>query len=185
MTLPKEDQRYSYTDYCLWDDTERWELIDGVPYAMTPAPSRFHQGISINLLLQLGSFLKDKPCKVYAAPFDVRLNAGTDDNTVVQPDILVVCDLSKLDDKGCNGAPDMVVEIVSPSSAHKDRLIKFQQYLIAGVREYWIIDPEIRTVQVCYLENGNYITTMYGDTDTIQVRVLKGCHIDLHDVFAE
>jgi Uma2 family endonuclease len=184
MPLPKENQRYTYKDYCTWDDNERWELIDGVPFAMT-APTRSHQTVSGNLYLQLAGFLKGKSCNVYHAPFDVRLNTDTDDDTVVQPDLLVVCDHSKLDDKGCTGAPDMVVEIVSPSTARKDRLIKFQKYQNAGVREFWIIDPDIKTVQVCVMENGKYVTTMYGDTDAIQVHVLENCQIDLCDVFAD
>ncbi|MCL1918918.1 MAG: Uma2 family endonuclease [Peptococcaceae bacterium] len=185
MALPKENERYTYTDYCSWDNDERWELIDGVPYAMTPAPSRFHQNISGNLFGQLFNYLQGKPCKVYHAPFDVRLNTGTNDDTVVQPDLLVVCDSSKLDDKGCVGAPDLVVEILSPSTARKDKLIKFQKYQQSGIREFWIIDPETRTVQVCTLENGNYIISMYGDTDTVHVQVLDGCQIELCSVFAE
>jgi Uma2 family endonuclease len=96
--------KYTYSDYYSWDDGERWELIDGVPYAMSPAPTRKHQDISGALFNQLYNFLRNKSCKVYSAPFDVRLNADEDDDTVCQPDIVVVCDESKLDDKGCAGA---------------------------------------------------------------------------------
>lgn len=184
MPLPKE-KHYTHSDYLTWDDDSRYELIDGVPYMMSPAPSRVHQSVSSNLHLQLASFLKGKPCRVYHAPFDVRLNADTYDDTVVQPDLLVVCDRSKLDDKGCVGAPDIVVEILSPSTARHDRLVKFQIYQKAGVREYWLIDPDTKTLQVCILEDGKYITTMYGDTDTVHVHVLEGCAISLSDVFEE
>ncbi|MCL1790888.1 MAG: Uma2 family endonuclease [Peptococcaceae bacterium] len=181
----QEDRKYSYQDYCAWDDKERWELIEGAPYNMSPAPSRFHQKISSNLHRQLANFLHDKSCEVYPAPFDVRLNAEGADDTVVQPDLVVICDRAKLDDHGCVGVPDMVVEITSPSTARHDRFIKFQMYRKAGVREFWIVDPETKTAQVFILENGQYIATMYGDTDTVPVHVLEGCEIDLQDVFAD
>lgn len=183
--LQQDDRKYTYADYCTWDDSERWELIEGMPYAMSPAPTPQHQGISGELFGQLRDYLKGKPCKLFAAPFDVRLNADDEDDTVVQPDLVVICDRSKIDDKGCKGAPDIVIEILSPSTARKDRMVKFQQYLKAGVREYWIVDPDTKTVQACILSNGFYITTMYADTDIAPVKVLEGCQINLADVFAE
>ena len=136
MTIPQKDERYTYLDYYSWDDGERWELIDGVAYAMSPAPAPKHQTISRELLVQIANFLKGKPYEVFHAPFDVRLNADSDDDTVMQPDIFVVCDKSKIDDKGCNGAPDMIIEILSPSTAKRDIVLKFNAYLQAGVREY-------------------------------------------------
>ena len=185
MPIPQQDERYTYADYCTWDDNGRWELIDGAAYAMSPAPTRTHQQISGELYRQLANFLKGKPCKVYHAPFDVRLNAGSEDNTVIQPDLVVVCDSSKLDEKGCKGAPDLVVEVLSPTSARTDKLLKFQKYQRAGVREYWIVDPETKAVQVCVLRDEFYLVTMYADTDTAPVSVLSGCEINLQDVFAE
>jgi len=185
MPMPQQNERYTYADYCTWDDSERWELIEGIPYAMSPAPSQHHQEISGELHLQLATFLKGKPCKVFHAPFDVRLNVDDEDDTVVQPDLLVVCDHSKLDGKCCRGAPDLVIEILSPSTARHDRMVKMQQYQQAGVREYWIVDPDTKTVQVCILENGRYFVTAYADTDTAPVAVLPGCEINLSDVFAE
>jgi len=183
---PQKDQRYTYKDYCTWDDDERWELIDGVPYAMSPAPTPAHQRISGELYFQLASFLKGKLCQVFYSPFDVRLNAaGDDDYDVFQPDLLVVCDRAKIDDKGLNGAPDMAIEIISPYSARRDRVLKFNHYLQAGVREYWIVDAEIKTVQTCILKNGEYIVKAYTETDAIPVHVLDGCTINLSDVFAE
>ena len=181
----KENQRYTYADYRQWDDGERWELINGESYLMSPAPLRAHQRISMELSYQLRAFLKGKPCEVFAAPFDVRLNADTFDDTVVQPDLLIVCDRSKLDDKCCVGAPDMVVEILSPSTERHDRLVKFQTYQKAGVREYWIIDPDTGTVQVNILENGKYVITMYGDTGVAPVYILEGCTVNLREVFEE
>ena len=179
-----EYKRYTYEDYCSWDDDKRWELIDGIPYAMS-APSRRHQEISRELLVQFHSFLKGKSCKVYAAPFDVRLDADTYDDTVLQPDLLVVCDESKLDDRGCVGAPDMVAEILSPSTAMLDKHLKFNHYLRSGVREYWIVDPDSNTVTTYILKNGEYVAHAYGSDAAIPVHVLEGCSIDMAEIFAE
>ena len=183
--LRKEDKRYTYADYYAWDDGLRWELIEGVPYAMSPAPTWLHQELSFNIATQLHAFLKGKPCKVFTAPVDVRLNANDGDDTVVQPDILVVCDRSKLDDKCCNGAPDMVVEILSPTSKRHDRIVKFQQYKKAGVREFWIVDPETKSVSAHILNNGEYTIRVYSGEDKAPVHVLEGCTIDLSEVFTE
>ena len=181
----KKTQRYTYADYCTWGDDERWELIDGIAYAMAPAPSQSHQRISRDVLLQIGQFLRGKQCEVFGAPFDVRLNADTKDNTVVQPDLLVVCDQSKLDGKACVGAPDMIVEILSPSTELRDKLVKFKLYLQAGVREYWIVDPNKKMVTVHILKNGEYMTNVYGEDDHVPVHVLEGCVVDLVEVFEE
>ena len=186
MAMPRQNKRYTYADYCTWDDSERWELIEGAPYAMSPAPSSVHQGISREIAGQLFNFLKGKPCRLFTAPFDVRLNADREDDTVVQPDLVVICDRSKIDDRGCKGAPDLVVEILSPSTARMDKLLKFNQYQQAGVREYWIVDPDTKTVQVCLLnDNGVYVVVAYGDADNAPISVLTGCEINLRDVFAE
>ena len=186
MALPETIQRYTYADYYAWDDNERWELIDGVPYSMSPAPLTAHQRISSNLHYQLYDFLKGKPCQLFTAPFDVRLNAlGDDDDDVFQPDLVIICDRTKIDDKGCNGAPDMVIEILSPSTAMRDKVLKFNKYQRAGVREYWIVDPNSKTVQVFILDNGRYIAKSYGETDTISVCALEGCEISLPDVFTD
>jgi len=185
MEALRKDEHYTYADYCQWDDDARYELIDGESYLMSPSPLRRHQRISGELFRQLSTFLHGKPCEVYAAPFDVRLNADTYDNTVVQPDIVVVCDRSKLIDTGCAGAPDMVVEILSYSTAARDRVLKLNLYQSAGVREYWIVDPESRTVSVQILTGEGYITRGYTDADAAPVHVLDGCVINLPDVFAE
>ena len=180
----KKGQRYTYADYCTWGEDVRCELIDGVVYDMSPAPGWVHQGLSINLLVQLGSFLEGKTCKVFHAPFDVRLSVG-DDDSVVQPDIVVICDRSKLSGTGCEGAPDMVIEILSPSTASKDMLIKFNKYLMAGVREYWIVDPQTQVVRVCILNNGRYDSIDYLSADKIAVGVLEGFEIDIKRAFAD
>ena len=179
----KNDRHYTYADLLEFDDDSRWELIDGVAFLMAP-PKRIHEEISVAILKQLAVFLTGKPCRVYGGNLGVRLDASRGDDTLVIPDITVVCDKSKLDDMGCTGAPDMIVEILSPSTAARDRLIKFNKYLTSGVREYWIVDPEAKTVSAHVLENGKYIINVYGDTDTPEVHVLAGCAINLAEVFA-
>ena len=119
-------ERFTYGDYRRWPEEERWELIGGEVYDMCPAPTRIHQDFVVELAIQIGSFLRDKPCRLYIAPFDVRLPEAdeTDDevNTVVQPDVVVICDPAKLDDKGCRGAPDWIIEVLSPRTAVKDQI---------------------------------------------------------------
>jgi Uma2 family endonuclease len=180
----QKDERYTYADYALWDDETRYELIDGVAYAMA-RPSIAHQSVSMALSNQLYNYLQGKPC-VVLSEVDVRLNAEGQDDTVVVPDILVVCDKNKLEDGAAvNGAPDVVIEILSPSSTRHDRFIKFQKYQQAGVREYWIVDPGDKTVWVNILDNGRYYGAVYADTDLAPVHVLQGCSINLADVFAQ
>ena len=185
LPRPQENERYTYADYCKWDDSARWEIIDGIPYAMAPAPSQDHQQMCGGIYVQLYSYLKGKPCDVFIAPSDVRLAAGGEDDTVVQPDLFVVCDKSKLDGQNCNGPPDLVIEILSPSTSKHDRVVKFGLYLRYGVKEYWIADPDTKTLQVCILKDGEYITRMYGDEATAPVSVLPGCEIKLSEIFAE
>ena len=177
-----EYKRYTYEEYSSWDDDKRWELIDGEPYAMS-APSQAHQEILSRLNYLLHRYLTDKPCIVLPAPFDVRLNADAGDDTVVQPDLLVVCDKDKLDGKSCVGAPDLAIEILSPSTTIRDKVLKFRRYLQAGVREYWIVDPDSKSVTVHILKNSEYIARPYCDEDIIPVHVLDGCMIALQEVF--
>lgn len=186
MLSPQQGMHYTYEDYYTWDDGKRWELIGGVPYAMPSETLTRHQRISGEVGRQLFNFLKGRPCcEVFAAPFDVRLNAGDADDTVVQPDLVVVCDRAKIDDRGCKGAPDLVMEILSPSTARHDRIVKLKLYQQAGVREYWIVDPETKTVQVFLLKDGQYVVAGYTDEDAAPVGVLPGCAIALPEVFAE
>lgn len=179
-----EQQQYTYDDYASWDAKHRYELIDGRAI-LQAAPSWEHQGISVELCGQLRDFLKGKSCKVFTAPFDVRLNADKGDDTVVQPDVVVICDRTKLVGTGCIGAPDLIMEILSPATASRDKVLKYNQYLKAGVREYWMVAPESKTVQVCILEDDKYTMSAYGEDATVPVHVLDGCQISLPDVFAE
>lgn len=185
------DRIYTYKDYLGWDDGERWELIHGHPYNMTPAPSRIHQDISGELFRQIANYLADKPCKVYAAPFDVRLPTADerddDIRTVVQPDITVVCDRSKLDDRGCKGSPDMIVEITSPATARKDMKEKFLLYEETGVREYWVVNPDVKTVMIFKLGEDKRFgrPEVYSEEDTILVTRFEGLAVELKPVFQE
>jgi Uma2 family endonuclease len=187
MPLPKE-RYYTYADLLAWDDGVRYELYDGQPVAMA-SPSDIHQEISGEIHYQLKDYLRDKKCRVYSAPFDVRLfeNDGDrpeDVETVLQPDLLVVCDKSKVDRRGVHGAPDFVIEILSDSTRRTDRFTKFSLYQNAGVREYWIVDPDARTVAVHILEDGQYGSPdFYRDDAAVPVSVLPGCAIDLSRVF--
>lgn len=187
MPLPKHEQKYSYADYLTWDKDERWEILDGVPY-MQAAPSRVHQEISGELHRQFANYLQSKPCKVYHAPFCVRLDIEMNDNdikNVVEPDITIVCDNSKLDEKGCKGSPDMIIEIISPSTGKKDKVIKFNKYEKARVREYWIVEHDQKLVSVFTLEsNGRYgRPEMYTDEDKINISIFQNLEIDLQSVF--
>ena len=185
MEIPEDNESHTYADFLEWEEDFLTELLDG-KIVKKVSPSIQHQRLVGELLFQIGTFLKDKKCKVYPS-IGVRLFPREDkrDNTVFIPDIVVICDTAKLDYNGCNGPPELVIEVCSPSSARYDRLLKFRKYQKAGVREYWIVDPEIKTVQVCILENGRYITSVYDETDKAPVSVLEGCEIDLAEVFAE
>ncbi|GHU72543.1 hypothetical protein FACS189450_10550 [Spirochaetia bacterium] len=183
MPSAKEVPHYTYADFLEWDESLRTEIIDGNVY-INDIPGTLHQEISGELFIRLYNFLKGTPPELYVS-LGVRLFPRDDlnDDTVVIPDIVVICDSGKLDDRGCNGAPDLVIEILSPSTARHDRLVKFRKYQQAGVREYWIVDPDMKTVQACVLKNGWYQVTMYDDTDTVPVTVLQGCEIHLAEVF--
>lgn len=153
---------YSYADYLLWKFSERVELIKGKILKMSPAPALRHQKISMRLSVKMGTFFFQQKCQIFAAPFDVRLPSkdkkGNEIQTVVQPDLCVVCDAAKLDERGCIGAPDLIVEILSPGNSKREMKQKFQIYEEAGVLEYWIIDPSHETIWVNVLEEGKYRT---------------------------
>ena len=151
---------YTYADYLLWQFSERIELLRGKIFKMSPAPSTLHQSIFGRLFVTLYPFFVGKKCSVFAAPFDVRLpQKGKADEqiyTVLQPDICVVCDPEKLDSRGCLGAPDLVIEILSPSNSQRDLKDKYELYQEAGVPEYWIVRPEERSITIYVLKDGLY-----------------------------
>jgi Uma2 family endonuclease len=186
----KRDKVYTYADYLTWPENEHWELIYGTAYAMSPAPNRQHQEISRNLLVEFAVYLKDKKCQVYAAPFDVRLPQKNEDEntttTVVQPDITVVCDVSKLDSAGCKGSPDLIIEILSPSTASHDVIKKRKLYESSGVFEYWVVDPAHQIITRFYMneELSEYRKAEYfGREGIITPIILPQLQIKLEDIF--
>jgi Uma2 family endonuclease len=184
--LPKEEHSYTYADYKEWelDEGERYELIYGEAFAMA-GPSAKHQAILTEILTQFRVYLRGKPCQVFPAPFDVRLFYEEDesDDTVVQPDIMVICDKDKIGPEGCHGAPDLVIEILSPSNTAFEMERKFLLYREAGVREYWIVDSKSNKLKVHYFRDGEIITNVYGRTDSVPVAVLPGFSLTLENVF--
>lgn len=156
----KNDHIYSYGDYLTWSDSVRYELIDGSAFCMVPAPDLAHQEVAGEIYRQVANKLLGKKCQAFIAPVDVRLpkynEADKDIDTVVQPDLLVVCDSGKLDRRGVRGAPDWIVEVLSPSTASHDQIKKRQLYEYHGVREYWLIHPIDRVLTVYCLVNGEY-----------------------------
>ena len=149
---------YSYSDYLKWKFKERVEIINGKIMAMSPAPNRLHQRISMKLTLELAKVFNNQQCQMYVAPFDVRFpDSNGKIKTVVQPDLCVICDPNKLDEKGCIGAPDLIVEILSPGNSKREMKDKYELYQEQGVSEYWIVRPEEQHIQIYVLENGRYI----------------------------
>lgn len=183
-------KKYTYTDYLTWRFTERVELIKGRILRMSPAPNLYHQRISSRLFLPLASFLAKQSCEAFTAPFDVRLPLPPNKkknkiDTVIQPDITVVCDSNKLDKAGCIGAPDLVIEILSPGNTKKEMKDKFDLYQHAGIPEYWLADPDHEFIIVYSLnKDGQYFAgPPYTKGMVLKSKVLEGLSIDLDKVF--
>ncbi|MBF0544209.1 MAG: Uma2 family endonuclease [Candidatus Riflebacteria bacterium] len=193
MRNPKTAEKkadFTYADYCKWPDDERWEIIEGEAYDMTPAPNTSHQSILGDLYLQFGNFFRDKECRVFIAPFDVRLPQNNEEEdgkirSVVQPDLVVVCDPEKIDEKGVRGAPDLAIEVVSPSSVSKDTIKKRRLYEKHGVKEFWLVHPVDRLVSIYYFgKDGSYGQPKCFDSGSvIKVKSFAGLEIDLKKVF--
>ena len=192
MTVTKRDTHYhTYGDYLTWSRSHGDELINGTAYVREPpCPSRSHQAIVLELGRQVADALEDKPCRVCVAPLDVRLPKSTEEDdqvdTVVQPDVLIVSDLKKVDARGVRGAPDWVAEVLSPSTARHDQTVKLSAYERAGVREVWLIDPVDRTLTIYQLEAGYYgrATTLELKGRT-QLTAVPGVTIDWARVLAK
>ncbi|TXB63781.1 Uma2 family endonuclease [Phaeodactylibacter luteus] len=178
------NKKYTYADYLQWGFKERVELIKGRVFKMSPAPSVKHQQVSRNLLHFLDALLWKQPCQLFHAPFDVKLNKKGKD-TVVQPDICVVCEVSKLDEQSCNGAPDLIIEILSPGNSRKERKEKFELYEENEVKEYWLVDISENSVTVYTLnEHGRYIGSKpYVTGERPVSAVLPDLNIPLTEVF--
>ncbi len=187
MPLPKQDH-CTYADYCAWDTVERYELFDGVP-VLQARPSIAHQAVEGAILQQLRNFLEGKPCKAFAE-IEVLLpnsqkQTADDVPTVLVPDITVICDPDQLREQYCFGAPTVVMEVLSPSTAKADRLVKLNTYQRAGVPEYWIVSPQEQTVQVFLLQDGIYQThAVYTAEEVAKVESIQQCFIELVKVFA-
>ncbi|MFY8190786.1 MAG: Uma2 family endonuclease [Bacteroidia bacterium] len=181
---------YTYADYLTWTIPEMVELIKGRVFKMAAAPRRRHQKVAGETHRQISNYLKGKNCDVYIAPFDVRLPVHSKKNediyTVVQPDVCVICDPSKLDDAGCIGAPDIVVEILLPGNNRKELQNKFEVYEESGVLAYWVIHPDEQTLLIYTLVNGKYqASKLFTVGDVITTSILPGFELDLEEVFAE
>jgi Uma2 family endonuclease len=211
MAVPEKKKKYTYADYVTWPDDIRVELIhgevypmgeteyrkgdDGKVHAMTPAPRPKHQRISSKLLQLMANALDSSPCEVYSAPFDVLLDASTEQSTaeqstrkseyIVQPDLSIICDPKKIGEQGCLGPPDLVVEITSKSSASRDHITKYELYQNYGVPEYWIVEPEYGIVLVHHLgDDGKYAAPVRLDTSgTIESKAVPGLLVPLAGVF--
>lgn len=189
MPIPKENEKYTYADYLTWPEDERWEIIDGIAYAQA-APSWQHQAISSELSTQFVNYLRGKSCRVFTAPFDLRLpeenEKDEDTKNVLQPDLVVVCDKKGLKGTGYYGIPELIIEITSPSTSRRDRLLKFNKYEKAGVKEYWIVEPEGKFVSVFTLQGNKRYgrPELYSEKDTINVSIFPDLVIELEPVFA-
>jgi len=176
---------YTYKDYLTYDENERIEIIEGEIVSMSPAPSRIHQEVITEILFKIRQYIEsnNSPCKVYAAPFDVILKNDDEDVTnsknIVQPDISVICDRTKLTDKGCSGSPDMIVEVVSPGNPRNDYIKKLSLYEEFKVKEYWIVNPMEKNILVYTLTHNGYgAPKMYTFNDKIKVNIYDNLEID-------
>ena len=183
MTAVPNEKLYTVADIEALPEGQRAELIDGDLY-MFGAPLRIHQKISIELTTAIKNHIKEsgKTCDVYAAPFAVYIGGAEDNYNYVEPDISVICDETKLTDKGCVGAPDWIIEIVSPSSIQADYMRKLSLYERSGVREYWIVNPESQTVRTYFFADGEAVTREYDFDDSVPVRICDGFRIRVKDL---
>lgn len=187
------NQTYSYADYLTWRLKDAVELIKGKIMLMSPAPNVSHQRIERNLIIEIGTHLKNKRGQVFPTPFDVRLYGrkksilkNQEIFTVVQPDLCVICDPDKLDKQGCNGAPDWIIEILSKGNSKREMQIKYQLYQESGVHEYWLVYPEAEAVHQFVLDdNGQYqLKNMYAEDDKAIPSLFPDLAIDLAELFA-
>lgn len=188
---PAPSYSYTYADYLKWKFEERLELFRGKIYKLS-APNTKNQEISGTIFSEIFSYLKGKKCKVFSAPFDVRLpvkhkEKDNEVKTVVQPDICIICEESKLDERGCCGAPDLVIEILSPGNSRKEVRLKYELYEEAGVKEYWIVQPAEENISIFILnEEGKFdVARMYTGGDDIKSIAIPGLTIKVNDIFSK
>ena len=185
----RNDKRYTYADYCTWGDAERWEVIDGVAYAMSPSPSVDHQEIALGIAEQLRAALRGQKCRAFIAPLDVLLPQRNEADelveTTVQPDVFVVCDPAKIRDKNVRGTPDFIVEVLSPKKPGRDVVLKRRRYERAGVPEYWVVHPRHRVVLIFRtLADGHMTMDAQELSGQTAVAVLPGVSIDWDPIVA-
>lgn len=188
MALPHERQELTYADYLKLDEEVRYEVIDGQLYNMSPAPSPKYQDVLSELIAEFRMYLRGKECRAFVSPIDVCLSDEVDDLSKitewVEPDLVVVCDKNKIGDQRIIGTPDLVVEVLSPSTAKKDKLVKYNRYQRAGVKEYWIVDPLNETIDVYVLDGTIFKRSgVYVKGDILSVSIFEDFSIDLNNVF--
>lgn len=184
MSLPMEkDRKFTYADYATWPEEQRWELIDGEAYDMTPAPSTLHQTVVGNCLMLLNRSTAGTPCRCFVAPTDVVFS----EHDVVQPDVLVVCDRSRITEANIQGAPDLVVEVLSPSTGVKDKREKKNLYEKYGVREYLLVDLSLKCVERLVMGPDGLFgkTEVFGPDDTMELTSLPGIKVKVGDLFED
>lgn len=183
--LEMEGKEYTYEDLLNMEDENRYEIIDGELYLMS-SPSTIHQEISMKLSVQLGTFFEDKKCRPFAAPLDVRISGQKESKkvkNVVQPDLMVVCDEEKIDEKGICGAPDFIIEIMSPSNPAYDSIKKLNLYLEYKVKEYWLISPMDKKIYTFVLKNNKYNMKEYEINDEVKSHIFKGLKLSLKEIY--
>lgn len=183
----QKDGRYTYADYVQWPADQRWEIVDGVAYMLT-SPNTKHQQICVQLVVEFGAYLRGRNCQVFTSPYDVVLpdksESEISSSNVVQPDLLIVCDRNKLDDKKCIGSPDLVVEIISPSTAKRDMRYKYQLYEHHGVREYWIVHPDYPLIEQFASEEGAFKKIgSFSSEDEMTPHIFPDLTIKLSNIF--
>jgi Uma2 family endonuclease len=191
MVMPESKKTYSFADYLQWENDVCAEVVNGKIISMSPSPTPKHQDVVDEFTAEFKMFLRGRKCMAFSAPMDVCLFASKDTRTEViqdwvQPDLLVVCDHTKIGDKHIFGAPDLVIEVLSPSTARNDRLIKFNSYEKAGVKEYWIVDPYNMSVEIYMLDGVSFKqTAIFGKDDLLTVGIFPEFQIDLTNIFKE
>lgn len=189
MVMQEGKKRYSYADYLTWENDVYAEVINGEIISMSPSPTPKHQDVVDELTAEFKMFLRGKKCMAYSAPMDVCLFASKDTNSDiimdwVQPDLLVVCDETKIGEKNILGAPDLVIEVLSPSTARNDRLTKFNSYEKSAVKEYWIVDPYNMSVEIYTLDGFSFKQPdIFGKDDSLTVGIFPELQIDLKNIF--
>lgn len=185
-------KRYTYADYLQWEFKERVELVNGFIHKMDPAPGWIHQKVFKHLIIKMNAFFESKSCELFVAPCDIRLpdsKKQVDDKeifTVVQPDLGVICDPDKIDYRGCIGAPDMIIEVLTSESTQKDIGIKYKLYREHGVKEYWLVDPEDKVIFVNVLRNGEYVVLApFTEDDEINSDLFPELKFTVNEIFKD